>query len=146
MLDLVLDYVGTIAERGRISFDAAKDVEMLKVDFEIREGDFFVHRPVEVAVILSHQLDRILEDLQIDNAEDLYQVELQKAFDLGYDQYLQLTRPAFERMLLTSQLAVAEAEAQGDSEAVLRLQEKASALEPIVRLSLLQPRSIGALY
>lgn len=146
LLDLVLDFIEAAVTDGAISEKITQDIRSLKEDLGIREGEFFKYRPAEVAAILGQQLDYILEDLQIDTAEDLYQVELQDVFDLSYDQYLQLTRSAFERALETLREAIHRAEWSRDNDALSRLQQQRSALEPVAQLALAQKRTLGSLY
>lgn len=146
LLDLVLSYIQSSALEGVISDQCRRNIHLLKLCLGIREGEFFSERPAEVAAVLGEQLDYILDDLQIDNAEDLYQVELQAVFDLSYDHYLQLTRSAFERSLTAIRLDLGRAEMRHDKAAASDLYKKAQALEPIALLALNQPRTLGALY
>lgn len=145
-LDLILDFITWSLERGAMTPGVLKEVDELKRFMDVREGEFFAFRPVEVATVLTAQLDGILQDLAIDGAEDLYQVELQAAFDLGYDQYFALTRRAFEAAMEDWRLQFARAVERRDSAAVASLERKGRALEPFVNLALVQPRSLGALY
>lgn len=96
LLDLPLHYVRTVLQDHVLSAAEQDTVRDLKLLLRIREGDFLEHRRAEVAVLLAQQLDRMLEDEHIDDAEALQQVELQRAFDLGYDEYLALTRTAVD--------------------------------------------------
>ncbi|MDP9178957.1 MAG: hypothetical protein M3O61_14855 [Gemmatimonadota bacterium] len=145
-LDLILDFIAWALERGTMTPGVLKQVDELKRFMDVREGEFFAFRPVEVATLLTSQLDRILQDLTIDGAEDLYQVELQAAFDLGYDQYFALTRRAFEAAMEDWRLQFERAIEGRDTAAVIILERKGRALEPVVNLALAQPRSLGALY
>lgn len=145
-LDLILDFITWSLERGAMTSGVLKEVDELKRFMDVREGEFFAFRPVEVATLLTSQLDGILQDLSIDRAEDLYQVELQAAFDLGYDQYFALTRRAFEAAMEDWRLQFERAVERRDTAAVAILERKGRALEPVVNLALVQPRSLGALY
>lgn len=142
-LDLVLGYVASVLESGTLDSDRQRDVLMLKEWLDIAEGDFAMYRPSEVAVILQNQLEIILADWQVDEAEDVYQVALQTAFDLGYDQYLAFTRVALERAWAElSTLTEAGESCQSNSV----LQGRRAALEPLYRLAIAQPRTLGDLY
>jgi hypothetical protein len=96
-LDLVLGYVSTLLSEGDLDPNALGSIATLKMCLGVSEGDFIALRPAEVAAVLTSELEQILEDDFIDEVEDLRQMELQAAFDLSYDQYLQLTRAEFER-------------------------------------------------
>lgn len=119
-----------------------KDITTLQTLLRIPPSAYSKVRPVEVATILRQQLEEILADAVIDRAEDLYQVELQAIFGLGYDEYLRMTRVVFERVWDELQQ---EAALQHVDRAAL-IHVKITAIEPIVRLALAQPRSTGALY
>lgn len=142
-LDLVLGYVRAALEAGPLDRERQRDVTHLKEWLEIAEGEFATHRPVEVATLLQGQLEVILDDREISEAEDLYQVELQRAFDLGYDQYLAFTRTVLERV--RSDLSMVNADALAGP-ARARLRRQRAALEPLYCLAVAQPRTLGALY
>jgi AcrR family transcriptional regulator len=138
VLDLVLGYiVSALESHPRLRPEHQADIKMLRKHLEIRDGEFMERRPAEVAAILNEQFERILEDGIIDSEEELYQVELQAAFGLGYDDYLAVTRRACENAYSDLQLLAAR-----DSEALQKLR----ALEPLYRLVTLRPRGLGALY
>lgn len=89
-LDLILGYVAqrrpTVPSIGAL----ALEVRWMKRLLFIEEGSFYALRRSEVALVLAAELDPILEDYRIEDAEDLQLFELQAAFDLSYDQYLEL--------------------------------------------------------
>lgn len=145
-LDLVLGFIRALIADGDLDASDLQSIADLKSCLAVPEGDFISLRPAEVAAILVGQLEQILEDDVIDRDEDLRQAELQTAFDLSYDQYLQLTRSAFERAMSSLTQRLARATADGDRESIRRLGLKIGALDPIYRLSLLQYRGLGALY
>jgi hypothetical protein len=146
VLDLLLNCVGSLLEDRPLSDAELATIGDIKKHLDVREGDFFKHRPVEIAGFLCAELEKILDDLTIDTVEDVYQVELQRVFDLSYDQYLQLARRAFEEARESLQAGLRVAEQTRDSEQLRYLAEKARFLEPIFQLALSQPRTIGALY
>lgn len=99
MLDLVLGYVEHALAEGPPSRDLAMDANLLRWFFRIPDGEFAELRPVEVEAILTREFERILSDSVVDFAEELQQVELQAAFGISYDDYLRLTKAAFEHAL-----------------------------------------------
>jgi hypothetical protein len=127
----------------KFDLDEQKAFALLKKIFEVEEGEFLRHRPVELATLLGAQLDMILEDSVIDPSEDVYQVALQEAFDLGYDQYLALCRRALEHGWFRLWEALRE---QRDPYLAQYLRERIDDLEPLYRLAQMQRRTLGALY
>ncbi len=142
-LDLLLSFVTGALSSGTLTDAHQEAFAHLKRLFRIREGEFLQHRAVELATLLGSQLELILEDDVLDPAEDAYQVALQAAFDLGYDQYLALVRRSLERADLRLRAAIAR---EQDPEQAADLRAKLAALAPIVRLATLRHRSLGALY
>lgn len=138
LLDLVLGYIqAALADGSRLNSAQQADVHWLRHHFGIKDGEFMERRPAEVATILNDQFERILDDGIIDGEEELYQVELQAAFGIGYDDYLAVCRRAFENAY--SKLSFL---AQRSSDAAGKLQT----LEPLYRLATSRPRSLGGLY
>jgi hypothetical protein len=146
IIDLVLQFVEESLRQGGLTDSLIAEIKEMKLFLDVREGEFFNYRPVEISEILIKQLNAILDDFIIDRREDLYQVELQAAFDLGYDQYFALTRRAFEEAveLWDAQIRQAQASHQGD--VIATLKDKREELEPFVKLALAQQRTIGGLY
>jgi hypothetical protein len=137
VLDLVIGYVQDALRSGALTSAHQADVRILSMCLDISAGEFVDRRPAEIAALLGEELERILDDDVIDDAEELYQVDLQTAFGLGYDDYLTLVRTAFERAHADLSARAARGEAVG---------AKLRALEPIYRLATSRPRSLGALY
>lgn len=142
-LDLVLSFIQEHLEAETFDATHQQAFTFLKQLFEVREGEFLEHRPVELATMLTAQLETILEDEIIDPQEDSIQAALQAALDLGYDQYLALTRRAFENVDSSLRAAL---EQSRDGPTAVTLRDKLSRLEPLIRLAQLQHRSLGALY
>lgn len=142
-LDLVLGYVESALETGSLDRERQRDISALKEWLDIAEGDFARYRPSEVSAILQKQLELILADLRVDEAEDVYQVVLQTAFDLGYDQYLAFPRVTLERAW--AELSTLS-ETAGSRPSTDHLQSRRAALEPLYRLAIAQPRTLGDLY
>ena len=145
-LDLVLGYVSALIGQGPLDAEDLRSIATLKKCLGVSEGDFVSFRPAEVAAILDGELEQILEDDFIDEVEDLRQAELQAAFDLSYDQYLQLTRVEFEREMASLLERLERATLSGDNPSVSLLERKIAALDPIYELAVSQPRRLGALY
>ena len=146
IIDLVLQFVDESLQDSGLTESLVVEIRTLKAFLEIREGEFFKYRPVEVSEILTNQLNRILGDFVIDRSEDLYQVELQAAFDLGYDQYFGLTRRAFEETMELWDAQIRQAQAGNDKDALEILKQKRAGLEPFMKLAMAQQRTLGALY
>ena len=144
VLDLVLDYVdAALANADSLSAETLSDVRALRDALHIPDGEFMAMRPAELAAIMRRQLERILDDAVVTDAEELQQVDLQAAFGVGYDDYLALTRTAFEEAYAA--LRADEARV-GTAEAIDDVRRKLAALEPVYRLATARPRTLGALY
>lgn len=133
-VDLVLGYVKHLVEDATLDAEAVRDVNVLKARLQIRHGDFTQLRPVAVARVLQDQLELLLADGHIDQTEDLYQVELQGMFDLGYDEYLALVGAvlADHWSRMSDQLARVR---WRNAETATELEAKLRALEPLYRLA-----------
>jgi hypothetical protein len=142
-LDLLLSVASHAMQNRTFDVDHEMSFRSLKDLFEVEEGEFLEHRPVELATLLGAQLDMILEDGVIDPSEDLYQVALQDAFDLGYDQYLSLCRRALEHAWFSLWDQLSE---QRDPYLVQCTRKKLDDLQPLYLLAQKQRRTLGALY
>jgi hypothetical protein len=141
VLDLALGFIRDGIEDSALRSGHLSDVRTLKAFLHIADGDFYAYRASEVAAIIGEQLDRILDDAEITDEEELRQVDLQAAFGLAYDEYLALGRSAFERTFHDLQRQMASG--GHDSREASR---KLRALEPIYQLACVGRRSLGARY
>lgn len=97
ILDLVLYYVEDCLSDHTLTVQEKSDIRLLKLSLGIEEGDFYNLRRERVQHLLVIEIRLMLTDKTVDPAEGLHKVELQKIFDLSYDQWLELTRsPADE--------------------------------------------------
>jgi hypothetical protein len=97
-LDLVLEYIRYVLADRAISATEREDVRVLRRILDVEDGELMHLRRRELAILLGYQLDYVLDDALIDDPEELFQVELQAALGLGYDDYLTLIRPSVERV------------------------------------------------
>jgi hypothetical protein len=141
LLDLVLEYVNKRLEAGGLTEDDARGIRLLKAMFGIAEGDFFMLRPREVQQVLINQLEQILFDGLIETSEEAAQAELQRAFDLSFDQYLRLTRAEYERGIARLQLELTTIPKEAAKAGLRRLE----LLQAVVTLASQHPRSVGGL-
>ncbi len=139
LLDLILFYLRRALRDHRLTAQEQLTVRELKLLFRITEGEFIENRQAEVATLLADQLERMLEDDQIDDSEALQQVELQRVFDLSYDQYLALIRPALEGAV---ERLIRAVEAPSSIEERKISYAKLNALRPVYLLSETQRRRI----
>lgn len=142
-LDLVLGYIQDRADRGPLSADDFESLRAIKTALEVREGELLKHRRIEIAYLLGDQLETILEDGVIDKPEELYQVELQDAFDLGYDQYLALIGPRVEQAVSRHQDDLRLATSSDEQK---KLRKNLSALETLLELTRRQGKTLGHLF
>lgn len=87
LLDLLIVYINLILKDRVITDEEKRSIEVLKIYFKIREGDFKRLRIDAVEDTLSRQFQLLYADNKIDNDEALYNVDLQDLFDLSYDQF-----------------------------------------------------------
>lgn len=86
-LDLIITYVNLVLDDHTITNEERKNIQLLKMMFEIKPGDFYKYRYNEIENILHKQFKRLYSDNVISIDEALQEVKLQEMFDLGYDQY-----------------------------------------------------------
>lgn len=87
-LPVILDYAMVSLEDNYLEETEMRNVRMLKLFFDIEEGDFYKNnfqKRVERIIIL--QLNHIYADGIIDTTEVLQMGELQNLFGLSYDQF-----------------------------------------------------------
>lgn len=94
-----------LAVRDAVSDHAVTDEEVralthVKRIFRIEEGDFLSLHEKEVADLLSEELERLLEDWEIDPAEAVHKVKLQDVLDLSYDEFINLTAPEIDKVVV----------------------------------------------
>ena len=133
-VDLVLGYVKHVVEDAHLDADAQRDVALLKARLQVAPGEFISHRAIEVSRVLQEQFELLLADGHIDSSEDLYQVDLQAMFDLGYDDYLALIRSVLEVHWHRMRRDLTTARLRGSASAK-DLELKTRALEPLYRLA-----------
>jgi hypothetical protein len=140
-LDWVIELVQVLLTQGAFSSEYALALRPVKASLGIREGDFLSMRPMEIKAVLCEQLTGLLEDGVLEEHEELAQSDLQSAFDLGYDQYLGLTRPLYEVAIGDLILRLKQAL----PEDAARLQRRLLNLQSVCTLAMAQPRSLGGL-
>lgn len=87
-LDVLLDYADIILEDDILTPDELRNLKMLKLFFQIEEGDFQKNnKSARVESIIVSQLEKLYADNILDEQEALHQSELQGVFGLGYDEY-----------------------------------------------------------
>jgi len=96
LLDLLMYYIRLCLADHDLNDQEMRAIRDLKRLFRIEEGDCLALCSEEVSELLAVQMRRILADRQVDQVEALQKVQLQEAFDLGYDKVIELTRPFVE--------------------------------------------------
>ena len=87
LLDLIIVYVNLVLNDHIISENERNNIELLKIYFKIKEGDFIENRHAEIEDVLQRQFERQYTDDKIDHKESIHNVYLQEIFDLSYDQF-----------------------------------------------------------
>lgn len=146
MLDLVLDYARARLSEQLLTIDDLTDLQVLKHALHVREGEFVAHRPAEVSEFIQQVLEAIRADDRLAEQEESHLVGVQAVFDLSYDQFLALGRASLERAVASIDFRRAMEEQRGELANAASLARKREALAPVVWLTSLQRRSLGALY
>jgi len=82
LLDLLIVYINLILKDHLITDNERRNIELLKIYFKIKEGDFYKYRSDAIEDSLTRQFMLLYADNKIDKEEALYNVELQDLFDL----------------------------------------------------------------
>lgn len=102
----VIHYVDAVLDDHRIDEGEKKIISSLKYLFRIEEGDLLQMHASEIRRLLTMEMERILSDEQVTEPEAVHQSDLQRALDLGYDDYLHLVResirPLVDRLMLAA--------------------------------------------
>lgn len=101
LCDFLLHCIAAFLSDHSLSVEEKSAIRYLWRLFQVSEGHLARVRGDRVGQLLAVELGRMLEDRRIDAAEALHQVDLQEVFGLGYDQYLELTKPHVFRVLLS---------------------------------------------
>lgn len=87
LIDLILVYLNIVLNDHIISEKEKRNAEMLKLFFNLKEGDFCKYRNQEIGYILKRQFDYHAADYGFSNEEEIQEFLLQDLFDLGFDQF-----------------------------------------------------------
>lgn len=99
MVDLLLHFLSSCLEDGKITAREIEAQRMLRRLLNIRDGDLYNERKDAVRRLIERQIDWMESDFQISHSEELYLVDLQRIFDLSYDQLLELAQPHVAEVL-----------------------------------------------
>lgn len=129
----VLHYVSLALTDHSLSPDEQTLIRQLKRHFSLEEGDLPRLQRHAVAMLLQNEMSVILRDATVDGAEQIHQVDLQKALDLGYDQFLELIEPSIKPIVesLLAQLRANPFPNPGLREAVFKRLQLLNVVIPI---------------
>ena len=99
MLDLLLQFLAWCLDGHRVTAPEIEAVLELRTLLDIRDGDLYSERKEAVRRLLEQQIDWMEDDFRISRGEELYLVDLQRVFDLSYDQLLELAQPHVAKIL-----------------------------------------------
>lgn len=92
LLDLLLFYIKLCLKDHKLTPDEMLTIRQLKIIFRVKETDLYKLKRENVKELLTIEISRVLNDKMVDQSEALHQVDIQRALDLSYDQYLELTK------------------------------------------------------
>ena len=101
IIGLILYYVKVVVRDHELSYEEKENIRLLKTLFQVKEGEFYNLQASELSEILSQQILWIVGDREMDRSDDIYQEDLQRVFDLGYDKFVELTKDAVIKFLDT---------------------------------------------
>lgn len=131
---LVLVIAAALVDHA-LSPEEKSRIRLLKHLLRIEEGDLLRYHRQGIKEVLAAEMGMILYDASVDESEAVHQVDLQSAFDLGYDQWLEITeeyiRPIVEQFL--SHAMVDGHASPAEKAAILR---RVARLNTVVRLDL----------
>jgi hypothetical protein len=102
LIGLVLFYVQACVRDHVLLPEEKSTIRMLNTLFQVEDGEYYKRQRGRLSEVLSQQALWILQDGKIDRIEDLLQIDLQRAFSLGTDQFTELTREAVLAFLRVS--------------------------------------------
>jgi len=99
-LGVVFDFIEDILEDNILTRKEMETIILLKKYLRIKEGDFLkYHKEYQIQEIIYQQMQAMLADLYVDRSEAIMKTDLQKLFDLSYDQFLYFEKRAVEEAL-----------------------------------------------
>jgi hypothetical protein len=143
VLDMVMSYAERCFVDGPPSVRDVAEIRILRRALHVADATLSDRRPVELSLILRSVFEAVLADGVIEDWEDLYLVEVQAAFGIGYDELLSLARPALEEAVANLERRLAAEPRLGDRRLAAA---KLAALEPMYRLAAARPPSLGRLH
>jgi len=99
MLDFLLYFIESCLQSHKITKLEIDELLELRVLLDIRDGELYQKRREKIRRLLEMQIDWMEEAYDIDRSEQLYLVDLQRIFDLSYDQLLELSQPHVAEIL-----------------------------------------------
>jgi hypothetical protein len=141
LVGLLLYYLDQATRDGKLTSDELADIRFLKVSFRLRQGEVMQHGREKARELLDREMRRMLRDELVDQAELSYQTELQAAMGLGYDEFLELTREAFDDVVESWIRRLAADETVSDDER-REFDRKIQRLSTVYPLTVVQKRGL----
>lgn len=120
LLDLLLYYVRLSLSDHQLSGGEMGNIRATAHLFQIEEGDLLARRGDEVAELVGAEMRHILTDRRVETEEAAQKVLLQEALGLSYDQFVELSRPLVDEVVVELIERVG-AGGEGDPDRMLRL-------------------------
>jgi hypothetical protein len=126
----IIHYVEFMLDDHRISESEMANIFALKRMFSLEDEDLLILQRNAIEDLLRVEMEKVLADERVDDAEAMHQSNLQRALGLGYDDYLRLTR-ASVRPLVERMLTQARNQGRQQQEHILR---KLQGLQTVLRV------------
>lgn len=99
MLSMIIMYLNIMLDDGIITDEIKRNVEILKLYFKIKEGDFHKKNYLEIKTIIQRQLERLYSDNKLSPEEAMVEVDLQDMFDLSLAQFEEIKKEVIQRAI-----------------------------------------------
>lgn len=87
LLDLLILYINEVLRDDIIDENEKRNIEILKLYFKIREGDFYKTKYIDIENILHIQFEKLYFDNHISREEANHNFKLRDIFDLSHKQF-----------------------------------------------------------
>lgn len=119
LLDLILYYAERCIQDHELSDEEQQNIWILCTIFRVEDGDFVKFRERAVQNIITTQISWILKDRFVSNSEELLQSNIQRAFGLGYDQYVNFAKPIIKTHIKELEEMYSNSQSSTDKEKIL---------------------------
>lgn len=141
LADIVLFYIETASSDRLLTREEVNNIRNLKILLRVDGQALLANCRERVKAFLNSATSKLLADESVDFDEAQYQTELQAAFDLGYDDFLELTRDAFD-FTVDGWIAAVRSETTEVAERLATIERKITSLATVYPLTDVQRQAL----